>query len=68
MTRLEPLVQALPPNLQREVEDFAQFLVDRGRSPTTPFPFHRKLHLQVESKGKFQCRSIHHLVLSVNTP
>jgi len=33
MTRLEQLVQALPPNLQREVEDFAQFLIDRRHAP-----------------------------------
>ncbi len=29
MTRLEQLVKDLPPNLQREVEDFAQFLVEK---------------------------------------
>lgn len=29
MTRLEQLVKELPPNLQREVEDFAQFLIEK---------------------------------------
>lgn len=38
MTRLEQLVKDLPPNLQREVEDFAQFLVEkRHETPTARF-------------------------------
>ncbi|MCH7615962.1 MAG: DUF2281 domain-containing protein [Nitrospinae bacterium] len=33
MTRIEQLVQTLPPELQREVEDFAQFLVEKRHGP-----------------------------------
>lgn len=33
MTRLEQLVKELPEDLQREVEDFAQFLLDRRTRP-----------------------------------
>jgi len=35
MTRLEQLVKELPPNLQREVEDFARFLVEKRNEPQT---------------------------------
>jgi hypothetical protein len=34
MSRLEQLVKELPPNLQREVEDFAQFLLEKRQSPS----------------------------------
>jgi len=38
MTRLEQLVKDLPPNLQREVADFAQFLVEKRHArPTARF-------------------------------
>lgn len=38
MTRLEQLFKDLPPNLQREVEDFAQFLVEkRHEAPPARF-------------------------------
>ena len=40
MTRIEQLVQTLSPELQREVEDFAQFLVEQRHSPQ-PFRFLR---------------------------
>lgn len=33
MTRLEQLVKSLPPHLQREVEDFAQFLMEKRHEP-----------------------------------
>ena len=33
MTRLEQLVKELPPNLQREVEDFAQFFIEKRQAP-----------------------------------
>jgi len=33
MTRIEQLVQTLPPELQREVEDFAQFLIEKCHGP-----------------------------------